>query len=655
MSIPDSLVEVLLIVPLALMGLWSLYRFGQALTFISIKSSGEVLRVPGKIRENELPFVTIQICCYNESKVIRSTIDAACQQNWPADRFEVHILDDSTDNCKIINDKAAVYWRARGINCKVIRRPNRIGYKAGNLQHALGKANGDFVACFDGDQRAHPDFLKYCMPFFFFENGEQDWELGMVQCPWSFYNGTENLLTRVQSLSLDVHFTIEQFVRSSSEGMFSFNGTGGIWRRDAIHAGGGWQWDTITEDLDLSYRAHLKGGYYFYFAPDITNALEVPNNYRALRSQRNRWCKGYSQVLRKSLIDLLLMPSSSSLKLQIFVHLFDNIPYVLLLWLFLISPIAFWCDVFLDVFKYAMLLIGSLEVFRCCVVIAFTVSCKEQYKGSQVLDRFGEIVLLFIILPGSCLFLTYAFFEGLLSRDATFIRTPKYGGKAGDELPEDQIVPKKSKRRTGMVQRNPVSWISIWEMAMASYYLYFGYWVVIDIHDRDLAGAISVATFSLILAFSFSLYALDEFKELVFRILVGIGYLLYTPFRTVSKKRCCSETNGHNGDCQMSMMKPSERDIANKEIMKGAALELIDALRKSGAMIDESNFRSLIASSKYLDPSVADLLKQKGQSNLMLEDKDGKDEIDTEEITKKNADNNANNSNAVVSPLAEHV
>jgi cellulose synthase/poly-beta-1,6-N-acetylglucosamine synthase-like glycosyltransferase len=217
----------------------------------------------------KLPVVTVQLPLYNERFVAERLLNAAACLDWPKERLEIQILDDSTDDTRKIVDEKSDYWRKKGIDVKVLRRGNREGYKAGALNYGLTLARGEYFAVFDADFLPCPDFLHRTLPFF------SDKKMGMAQARWGFLNAGHSWLTGIQSLLLGPHFSIEHWVRYRRGLFFNFNGTAGIWRRKAIESAGGWQYDTVTEDLDLSYRAQL-AGWRFVYLDDLVIPSELP-------------------------------------------------------------------------------------------------------------------------------------------------------------------------------------------------------------------------------------------------------------------------------------------------------------------------------------------------------------------------------------------
>lgn len=260
------------------------------------------------------PAVTVQIPLYNEALVAERVIDACAALDYPRRRLEVQVLDDSIDETTAIVAARVEYWKARGLNIVHVRRGYREGYKAGALQHGLQLAQGDLLAVFDADFVPPPDFLRRLVPYF------DDPRVGLVQARWEHLNGDDNLLTRLQALGLDVHFAVEQQGRHRTGCFMSFNGTAGLWRRACIEDAGGWQADTLAEDLDLSYRAQLRG-WAFRYAGEVAVPAELPVGLAALRAQQFRWTKGAAETARKLLVPLWRSGRSLRVKLAGTLHL----------------------------------------------------------------------------------------------------------------------------------------------------------------------------------------------------------------------------------------------------------------------------------------------------------------------------------------------
>ena len=236
-------------------------------------------------KDEDLPFVTIQLPIYNELYVVERLVDNIAKFDYPKDKYEIHILDDSTDETMQIALAKVEEYKAKGFNIEHITRSNRVGYKAGALKEGTKFAKGKFLAIFDADFLPNPDFLRQTIPHF------SDEKVGVVQTRWEHINEDYSLITRLQAFQLNVHFTVEQMGRYNADYLLQFNGTAGIWRRECITDAGGWEADTLTEDLDLSYRAQFKG-WKITFLEDITSPAELPAEMNGLKSQQHRWMKG---------------------------------------------------------------------------------------------------------------------------------------------------------------------------------------------------------------------------------------------------------------------------------------------------------------------------------------------------------------------------
>lgn len=382
--------------------------------------------------------VTIQLPLYNELYVVERLIDTVCDIDYPKDKMEIQVLDDSTDETVQITAKAVAAKQELGFDIKHIRRGNREGFKAGALKEGLKSAKGEFIAIFDADFIPQENFLKKTLSFFI------DDKVGMVQTRWEHLNGDYSLLTRAQALALDGHFVIEQSVRNKAGFFINFNGTGGVWRKSCIEDSGNWHADTLTEDLDLSYRAQLKG-WRFVFLKDVTSPAELPSEINALKSQQFRWTKGAIETSKKILPLVWKSKVPLRIKLQATFHLTNNLvfPFILLAAI-LNVPLIF--------VKNS----GSHELYFAVMslfVLAF-VSSFMFYLYSQKdirTDWRKKIVLFPLFMAGSMGFAvnnSRAVIEGLLSRKSEFVRTPKF--KVVDN--KDSWVGKKysAKRKIGM-------------------------------------------------------------------------------------------------------------------------------------------------------------------------------------------------------------
>ncbi|HSQ59025.1 MAG TPA: cellulose synthase family protein [Acidobacteriota bacterium] len=280
------------------------------------------------------PRVTVQLPVFNERYVVERLLEASASLDYPADRLEIQLLDDSTDETTEIAAAAVASLRARGVNVVHVRRSDRSGFKAGALQAGLERASGELLAVFDADFVPPPSFLRETVPYF------RDERVGMVQSRWEHLNEAYSLLARAQAISLDGHFVVEHAARMAGGAWFNFNGTAGVLRKACIVDAGGWQSDTLTEDLDLSYRAQLKG-WRFVFAPHVACPAELPVEMNAFKAQQHRWVKGSIQVARKLLPIIWRSTAPPAVKLEATFHLTYNVAYVALLLLaLLVYPVV---------------------------------------------------------------------------------------------------------------------------------------------------------------------------------------------------------------------------------------------------------------------------------------------------------------------------
>jgi len=276
---------------------------------------------PALRRMDPLPAVTIQLPVYNEAYVVERLITAVSRIDYPKDLLHIQVLDDSTDETSVIAETLVRELTAQGLDICYIHRSHRQGFKAGALANGLACAKGEFVAVFDADFIPTPGFLKDTIHYF------RDDNVGMVQARWDYINRNYSLLTRIQAILLDGHFTMEHGSRFRSGLFFNFNGTAGLWRKSCIEDAGGWQHDTLTEDLDLSYRAQLKG-WQFVYAPNVTVWSEIPVEMNAFKSQQHRWAKGSAQTAKKLLGPIIKAPIPLKVKVEAVFHLTSNFAYL---------------------------------------------------------------------------------------------------------------------------------------------------------------------------------------------------------------------------------------------------------------------------------------------------------------------------------------
>jgi len=365
----------------------------------------------------DYPVVTVQLPVYNELYVVERLIDASCAIAYPRDKLEIQILDDSTDETVELIASAVQKYQRLGFDIKHIRRADRTGYKAGALRKGLETARGEFIAIFDADFVPKPEFLSKTLPYFLFNE-----KIGMVQTRWEHLNFDYSLLTRTQAMALDGHFVIEQSVRNKLGYFINFNGTAGVWRKSCIEDAGNWQYDTLTEDLDLSYRAQLRG-WKFKYLNDFTSPAELPSEIHALKSQQFRWTKGAIETARKMLPSVWSSDLPMKVKIHATFHLTSNLvfPFIVLAGI-LNVPLVFIKHsggydqyfMFMSVFVFAF--IGSF--------LFYLFSQKDVYPDWQ-----HRLFLFPVFMAGSMGFAvnnTRAVIEGLFKRKTEFVRTPKY-------------------------------------------------------------------------------------------------------------------------------------------------------------------------------------------------------------------------------------
>lgn len=410
--------------------------YGIALVFIVIYSFGQLHLMITYLRHrkddqtspplkdgDEFPFVTIQLPIYNELYVVERLLDAMAAMDYPKDRFEVQLLDDSTDETVEVAAHKVSALRAEGLDVQHIRRPDRVGFKAGALAYGLDSAKGEFIAIFDADFLPHPNFLRATVSNF------TDPKIGVVQARWEHINQDYSVFTEAQAFHLDAHFTVEQFSRDRGGFYMNFNGTAGVWRKTCIEDAGGWQSDTLTEDLDLSYRAQLKG-WKFRYIDEIGAPAELPAEMGAIKSQQYRWMKGGAEVARKMLGTLWRSDVSFWRKLHGSMHLLSSSVFILVLLLGATSvPLLYLKhEVFSGRMDFLLIpvsfLMGSFGILSC---FYFLTVLRREESFSDALRRFLLNFIPYLsISMGLSLHNTIAVVQGFWGKKTPFIRTPKF-------------------------------------------------------------------------------------------------------------------------------------------------------------------------------------------------------------------------------------
>lgn len=400
------------------------------------------------------PRVTVQLPIFNERYVIERLTEAVARFDYPRERLDVQVLDDSTDETQEVARACVERHAAQGMPIIYIHRKNREGYKAGALENGLKTAKGEFAAIFDADFIPQPDFLRRTIPYFLNPDGGE--HVGMVQTRWTYLNSNYSLLTNVETILLDGHFVVEHGARSRRGAFFNFNGTAGVWRRKVIDEAGGWQHDTLTEDTDLSYRAQLKG-WKFLYLPQIECASELPVDMNGFKSQQARWAKGLMQTAKKILPKVFHANVPVYIKAEAFFHLTSNISYPLMI---LLS--AMLLPVMIVRFQqgwFQMLLIDlPLFLASTCSISSFYLVAQKELRPKTWWRTF--VYLPFVMATGIGISVrnAQAVIEALVGKESEFARTPKFRieGKKG-------TFAKKS-------YKNKAGWIPYAEVALGIYF-----------------------------------------------------------------------------------------------------------------------------------------------------------------------------------------
>lgn len=378
-----------------------------------------------KAQWEEWPLVTIQLPMFNEKFVVEGLLKKVTAIDYPKDKLEIQILDDSTDDTYDLCCEQVEKYRAEGFDIVCLHRTDRTGFKAGALEAADAVAKGEFLLILDADFRPEPDILKTVMPYF------TDDKVALVQTRWGHINRNKNLLTRLQSIFLDGHFALEQTCRNRSGRFFTFNGTAGVWRKSAIVDAGGWEHDTITEDMDLSYRAQMKGWQFVYLNDYVTPA-ELPEDMDGFKAQQHRWTKGCIQVCQKMLFTIWRSDAPFKAKMEATTHLTCNYSYLALILLcFLVLPISTgyvspsgewsWESV------QMILLTFTLFFFASVAVMIFYVTAEAIVRPKRWWMVFPLMIPLLALGVGMAVNNAKAVLEAVCGQQSEFVRTPKFG------------------------------------------------------------------------------------------------------------------------------------------------------------------------------------------------------------------------------------
>ncbi len=408
---------------LAVICVYGLHRYWVVWLFIRHRHRLDGVEPTGRFEE--LPRVTIQLPMFNEQHVAVRVIEAACAIDYPGDRLEVQVLDDSTDESADIARRCCERLAAAGHRVRFIHRLDRDGFKAGALANGLDSATGEFIMVFDADFVPPPDVVRRVIDHF------TDDQLGMVQLRWSHLNRHDSLLTEIQAMFLDGHFVIEQTARAAGGRWFNFNGTAGMWRRTCIDDAGGWQHDTLTEDTDLSYRAQMKG-WRFRYLSTVTCPAEVPPTVSAFLTQQHRWNKGLIQTAIKLMPRIMTSGAPMKTKLEAWFHLTSPLVHVAIILLALLAvPLLLlpWQVGELDIsVPVAVGLGGGLLLLGTLAACTFYLA-SQWAQGMSLWQTTLRLPALMALGIGISVTNTRAVVEAVLGRNSPFLRTPKYNGR----------------------------------------------------------------------------------------------------------------------------------------------------------------------------------------------------------------------------------
>ena len=460
----DTMMLIPYFIVMVILAFYGIHRYQLVwLYYRNRKKEAKWNEPPARFAEEQLPFVTIQLPIFNEQFVIDRLIDAVCRLDYPRDRFEIQVLDDSTDETvqvasQIVERYAAGFPGMEPQPIYYLHRTNRYGYKAGALDAGLGTARGEFVAIFDADFVPPPQWVMQVIDHF------AEPEIGMVQTRWTHLNRNYSFMTQVEAILLDGHFVLEHGGRSRAGVFFNFNGTAGMWRTKVIGEAGGWQHDTLTEDTDLSYRAQMIG-WKFKYLQDVECPAELPIEMTAFKTQQARWAKGLIQTGKKILPRVLKSDMPWHTKLEAWYHLTANISYPLMI---VLSVLLMPAMIIRSWQGYVQMLLIDLPLFiasTCSVSTFYLVSQKELHPKTWW-KTFLYVPFLMALGVGLTITNTKAVLEALFGIKTAFARTPKYSVQKKGEKSQAKVY----RKRLGIVP-----WI---ELAIGCYFAWTVWYAV---------------------------------------------------------------------------------------------------------------------------------------------------------------------------------
>ncbi|MFT5469912.1 MAG: cellulose synthase/poly-beta-1,6-N-acetylglucosamine synthase-like glycosyltransferase [Verrucomicrobiales bacterium] len=407
--------------------------------------------IPPAAADADLPFVTVQLPIFNEAKVVRRLLESVGKLDYPRDRFEIQILDDSTDETRTITQEEAEILRQRGLQVELLQRNDRTGFKAGALAAGQEVARGELIYIADADFVPPADALRNLVGHF------EDETIGMVQTRWGHLNRTSSILTRLQAIFLDGHFQLEQTARNRSDRFFHFNGTGGMWRKSCIVDAGGWAHETLTEDLDLSLRAQMKG-WKFIYRNDLVTPAELPSEMSGFKTQQHRWAKGAVETCRKLLVRLWRSPAPLRAKIEASVQLTCNFAYLLMAGLVLLMLRGPQVDLAWAWLAYIII----FWMTTGAVILFYTFSTRLLYPKTWVKDIL-HLPMALALGIGMCVNNSKGVLEAVFGHKTEFVRTPKFGSESA---------------RHG--KRRPPKWTAWLEAVLCVYFFVLGVRAVLN-------------------------------------------------------------------------------------------------------------------------------------------------------------------------------
>lgn len=418
----ETVIIVIYSIAIILIFMYALAQLNLLYNYLSSKKANKECDTFDLSNPNEVPVVTIQLPVFNEMYVMVRLLDNIALIDYPKDKLEIQVLDDSTDETVTDTFSHIERLQSTGLDIQHITRTNRTGFKAGALKEGLKIAKGEFIAIFDADFLPEPNWLKRTIPYF------KDKNIGVVQTRWSHINRNYSILTKIQAFALDAHFTLEQVGRNSKGHFINFNGTAGVWRKECIIDAGNWEGDTLTEDLDLSYRAQLKN-WKFKYLEDVETPAELPVVISAARSQQFRWNKGGAENFRKMLKRVLKSKNiSTKTKIHGLLHLLNSTMFLNVFIVAVLSiPMLYIKNEYEHLrfyFYFMSFFVMSTVIFFICYWFMY----KEIYGSGfkKFFSYIGMFFTFFSIAMGFSLHNSIAVIEGHIGKRSEFVRTPKF-------------------------------------------------------------------------------------------------------------------------------------------------------------------------------------------------------------------------------------